>query len=165
MMRRVMIVGSPGAGKSTFAQRLAHTTGLPLVHLDDLYWLPGWVRPGQAAWQAQMRAATAPERWILDGNYAGTLNIRAERADTAVILMYSRGLCLFRAVTRALLRCRPDAKHLGKEPLDWAFLRFIWNFPKLGAQQLEQLRETPQLRVIVLRSDRAAREFLERSPS
>lgn len=165
MMRRVMVVGSPGSGKSTFAQRLAQTTGLPLVHLDDLYWLPGWVRPEQAAWQAQMRAVTAPERWILDGNYAGTLNIRAERADTAVVLVYSRWLCLFRAVTRALLRRRPDAKHLGKEPLDWAFLRFIWSFPELGAQQLEQLRGTPKLRVIVLRSDRAARELLERLPS
>lgn len=162
MMRRVMIVGSPGAGKSTFAQQLARATGLPLIHLDDLYWLPGWVRPEQAAWQAQMQAATAPERWILDGNYAGTLKIRAERADTAVVLAYSRWLCLARAVTRALLRRRPDAKHLGKEPLDWAFLRFIWTFPRLGAQQLEQLRETPQLQVVVLKSDQAAREFLER---
>ncbi len=165
MMRRVMVVGSPGAGKSTFALRLAHTTGLPLVHLDDLYWLPGWVRPEQAIWQVQMQAATAPERWILDGNYAGTLKLRAEQADTAVVLVYSRWLCLFRAVTRALLRRRPDAKHLGKEPLDWAFLRFIWNFPKLGAQQLEQLRETPKLQVVVLRNDRAARAFLKRLSS
>ncbi|WP_237724792.1 DNA topology modulation protein FlaR [Deinococcus alpinitundrae] len=165
MMRRVMVLGSPGAGKSTFAQRLAQTTGPPLIYLDDLYWFLGWVRPEQAIWQAQMQAATAPERWILDGNNADTLKIRAEQADTAVVLVYSRWLCLFRAVTRALLHRRLNAKHLGKEPLDWAFLRFIWTFPQLGAQQLEQLRETPKLQVVVLRNALDARAFLKQLSS
>ena len=159
-MQRVMIVGSPGAGKSTFAKAFSRRTGLPLTHLDDLYWQPGWVRPEAESWQAQMRQTVAPERWILDGNYAGTLILRAERADTALVLAFPRWLCLYRAVSRALLNRRPDAKALGKEPLDAEFLSFIWNFPRLGAAQLMQLRAVPGLRVIVLRNDGEARRFL-----
>lgn len=155
-----MIIGSPGAGKSTFARQLAQRTSLPLTHLDDLYWRPGWVRPPPEVWQAQVQEAVSPECWILDGNYAGTLDLRAKRADTAVVLAYPRGLCLWRAIARAVLNRRPDAKALGKEPLDWAFLRFIWTFPKLGRQQLGQLRAVPHLDVVVLRNDQEARAYL-----
>lgn len=155
-----MVVGSPGAGKSTFCIALAKVTGLPLTHLDDAYWQAGWVRSPAGTWQATQTALVAADRWILDGNYAGTLGLRAERADTAIVLAYPRALCLRRAIGRAVFGRRPDVKQLGREPLNWTFLRFIWTFPPLGQQQLERLRAFAHLRVIVLRSDQEARGFL-----
>ncbi len=105
----------------------------------------------------------AADRWILDGNYTGTLTRRAALADHVIVLMYPRILCLYRALIRAVFNLRPDRKDLGREPLDRAFIAFIWRFPKL-AQQLEQLRSFPHLSVIVLRSDGEAQRYLQALP-
>jgi adenylate kinase family enzyme len=91
---RVMIVGSAGAGKSTLARALARRTGLPLVHLDALYWQPGWVETPRPRWREVQREALAGERWIADGNYGGTLE-RLALADVVVLLEYSRWICLW----------------------------------------------------------------------
>lgn len=155
-----MVIGSPGAGKSTFSQRLAECTGLPLTHLDDVYWRPGWVRPPRGEWALALEKLISEEAWILDGNYTSTLERRAVRADTAIVLAYPRWLCSTRAVRRALSGRRLDRKQLGRQPLDWKFLRFIWTFPVLGRGQLERLRAFPHLKVIVLRNDREAQRFL-----
>ncbi|WP_194165348.1 P-loop NTPase family protein [Deinococcus terrestris] len=101
-VKRVLVIGSPGAGKSTFSIQLAAKTGLPLVHLDDVYWKPGWVRPAKAEWVHLVEQLTAADAWILDGNYTSTLKQRAALADEVIVLRYSRLLCLYRAVTRAL---------------------------------------------------------------
>lgn len=166
-MKRVLVIGSPGAGKSTFSIQLAAKTGLPLVHLDDVYWKPGWVRPAKAEWVHLVEQLTAADAWILDGNYTSTLKQRAALADEVIVLRYSRLLCLYRAVTRALFNRRPDRKDLGREPLNSEFLSFIWGFPKLAQQQLELLRTFPHLSVVELRSDASARRYLHallRSP-
>lgn len=159
-MQRVLVIGSPGAGKSTFSQRLAALTGLPLTHLDDEYWLPGWVRPERTAWETRVRDLIAADRWILDGNYTSTVLLRASRADTVTVLAYPRLLCVFRAVSRALLGRRPDAKALGREPLDLEFLRFIWKFPEVQRRQLAELKTVAGLKVVLLKSDAQARAWL-----
>ena len=164
-MQRVLVIGSPGAGKSTFSRKLAAPTGLPLTHLDDEYWLPGWVRPGRAAWEARVVELIAADRWILDGNYTSTVLLRASRADTVIVLAYPRLLCLFRAVRRALLNRRRDAKAVGREPLDLEFLRFIWNFPEVQRRQLAELKTVMGLKVVLLTSDAQARAWLAQALS
>ena len=163
-MRRVLVIGSPGAGKSSLAQQLAARTRLPLIHLDDEYWRPGWVRPQAAGWGRRVRELIAAECWILDGNYTSTLPLRAERADAVIVLEYPRLLCLYRAVRRALLGRRVDARALGREPLDLEFLRFIWNFPAVQRRQLAELRALPGPKLVVLRSDAGARAWLGELP-
>lgn len=85
-MQRVMIVGCPGAGKTTVAKRLAVVTGLPLVHLDFHYWQSGWVRTESDVWAEKVETFAAQPRWIIDGNYGGTLEPRIARADTVIHL-------------------------------------------------------------------------------
>jgi adenylate kinase family enzyme len=155
------VIGSPGAGKSTFSRQLATLTTLPLTHLDAEYWQPGWVRPSGEVWEAKVRRLTLPDAWILDGNYTSTVALRAARADTVVVLDFPRWLCLYRAVRRALQNRRPDRLALGREPLDLNFLRFIWNFPSVQRRQLAELERLPQLRLVRLRSDAQARVWLE----
>lgn len=164
-MKRVLVIGSPGAGKSAFSQTLAKQTGLPLIHLDDEYWLPGWVRRDSGQWKKRVESLIADEVWILDGNYTSTLELRAGRADHVIVLMYPRWLCLYRAITRAWWNRRPDRKALGREPLNREFLSFIWNFSSTGQAQLDRLSALsaalPDVRLTVLRSDREARRYLQ----
>ena len=159
-MQRVLVIGSPGAGKSTFARELARRTDLPLTHLDAEYWRPGWVRPRAAEWEVKMRGLIAADAWILDGNYTSTVPLRAARAETIIVLDYPRTLCLYRAVRRAIFNRRPDTLDLGKESLNLEFLRFIWRFPAVQRRQLAGLGATPHLNVVRLRSDAQAQAWL-----
>src|SRR3954454_9258425 len=101
-MRRVLVIGCGGAGKSTFARELGARLGLPVVHLDRLYWKPGWVPTPADEWEMVVREALAGERWVMDGNYGGTLAIRIQVADTAILLDVPRRPCVRRVVWRSL---------------------------------------------------------------
>ena len=144
-MNRVLIAGCPGSGKSQAARTLGQLTGLPVIHLDSHYWLPGWQRPSKEAWRATMQELIARPRWIMDGNYASTLDMRLAAADTLVYLDFSTWLCTTRVVRRTLLG-------LGKsrggelpdgcvERVDWPFFRYVLNYrDDHRARDLESMR-------------------------
>jgi adenylate kinase family enzyme len=158
-VRRVAVIGCPGAGKSTFALRLGALLALPVVHLDRLYWRPGWVRPDPAEWLEAQREALRGEAWIADGMYLGSLQLRLALADTVFFLDYPPAVCLARILRRAATRGpRPDMAPGCRERLDPAFLRFVWRFPREHRPRvLERLRDLrPGASLIVLPSPRAA---------
>ncbi len=70
-MRRILLVGPGGAGKSTLARRLSERLGLSLVHLDALYWRPGWVEPPKDVWRRMVEELLRDEAWVMDGNFGG----------------------------------------------------------------------------------------------
>jgi len=130
-MDRILIVGCAGVGKSTFARRLAGITGLPLVHLDQHYWQPGWRETAPEDWSRKVRDLTAAPSWIMDGNYGGTLPIRLARADTVIHLDFPRRVCLWRVLKRTALqfgKTRPDMTPGCPERFDAAFLAYIWRY-------------------------------------
>lgn len=100
-VRRVLVLGCPGGGKTTFSRELARQSGLPLYHLDDYYWGAGWSRPDAAQWVSRQQALVAQERWIIDGNYLPTVPIRAPRADLIVIIDAPTLTCVTRVIRRA----------------------------------------------------------------
>ena len=110
-MNRVLIIGSGGSGKTTLARRLAERTGLPLIHLDALYWRPGWDPTPGDEWRARIAALVRGERWIIDGNYGGTLDLRLEACDTVIFLDVSRWVCLWRGDGR---RFSIASRHSGR---------------------------------------------------
>src|SRR5687768_16103132 len=69
-MKRVLVIGSPGAGKSVFSRRLGEITGLPVIHLDQHYWRPGWIEPSKDVWSRQVTELLQRDSWIIDGNYS-----------------------------------------------------------------------------------------------
>lgn len=146
------------------ARELARRSGLPLVHLDDLYFAPGWVPVERVLWQERLQEALGGERWILDGNFSSTLLRRAYRADTAVFLNPSRRQCLWRALWRERLGRYPHGDHRPRWP-SRALLLDIWGFPPQAAWELAQLRTVPGLRVVALAGDRDVRAFLESTTS
>ncbi len=130
-VRRVLILGCPASGKSTLARHLATTTGLPLVHLDRLYWRANWIEASQTEFRAQLDVELARNAWIMDGNYGTTVALRLASADTAILLDFPRWRCLWRAIKRSVVeygRMRPDMADGCREKLDPAFLHFIWRF-------------------------------------
>src|SRR5687767_2312220 len=110
-MQKVLVIGSSGAGKSVFAARLAERAGLPLIHLDAIYWKPGWIKTQKDEWTGRVDELLARDGWVMDGNYAGTLDRRLAACDTVVFLDLPRTVCLWRAVKRRIVYrhgSRPD---------------------------------------------------------
>jgi adenylate kinase family enzyme len=101
-MRRIAVVGSGGAGKSAFARVLGRGLGLPVIHLDEHHWRPGWVESRKVEWCQLQGELLAGESWIVVGTYEGTLDLRLSRADTVIILALPRAVCTLRAPWRAL---------------------------------------------------------------
>lgn len=133
-MQRVAILGAGGAGKSALAAELAGRTGLPVVHLDVLYWRPGWTKPPADEFRAVLDEAVAGERWILDGNFLrdDSPDPRFARVDTVVFLDLPRMTCTWRVLKRRLRdrrRRRADLPEECLESIDLSFLRWVWRYP------------------------------------
>lgn len=137
-MQRVLVIGSPGAGKSTLSHLLAQRTGLPLHHLDRIFWLPGWIERDRDEGRAELALVLAQDRWIIDGNYGSTMPMRIARADTVVWLDYPTMLCLGRALRRWWIyrgTSRPDMTEGCPERLDAEFVLYILNFRRAWRQR------------------------------
>lgn len=163
--RRILIIGSSGSGKSTLARALGEAVGLPVVHLDKLYWTPGWVNRPREEFEALLAAELAKDAWIIDGNFDRTLPRRLARADCVVRFQFSRLACewgVFKRVVTTYGKVRPDMGEGCPERFDLEFIRWVWNFPKKdGAKAAAVLAQFPQVPVITLHSRREARQLLE----
>jgi len=95
-MKKIAIIGSPGAGKSTFARRIGEITGIEVFYLDQLFWKPGWVKTPRPEWIELQQRIVKGESWIIDGNYGATMDIRIQAADTVIFLDFPRRVCLWR---------------------------------------------------------------------
>ncbi|QKS72528.1 DNA topology modulation protein [Paenalkalicoccus suaedae] len=165
-MERIAIVGSGGAGKSTFARRLGRAIGLEVVHLDTLMWRPNWeLVSREEQKQIQLELLASPDGWIIDGNYGFTMELRLQAADTIIFLDLPRWLCMTRIVKRRIHyhnRSRPDMREGNKEQLTLEFLRFVWGFKKNKRPQIKgRLQKLEnEKRVVILHSRREVEAFL-----
>lgn len=169
-MRRILIVGNSGAGKSRLARLLGERLRLPVIHLDVLFWKPGWVESERDDFRVRVAEALAGDAWICDGNFSGSWDLRMPRADTIVWLAPPRLVCLWRAVTRRFRyskrRRRPDMAQGCDETIDLAFYRFIWTYDSDVAPKLQAALDTygRHARLVRLASDRDVSGFLESLP-
>ena len=164
-MERILIIGCGGAGKSTLARQLGNLTGLPVVHLDKLFWHPGWVESTKEEIDAKITAALDEPQWIMDGNYNRTLPMRIQKCDTVIYLDFSRFACLMGVAKRVLSTygtVRPDMAEGCPERFDLDFLRWVWNFNKNKREQYYRLlNEAEGVETIALKNRRAVRKFLK----
>ena len=169
---RILVLGSPGAGKSTLAGRLAEVTGLPLHHLDDAYWGPMWTPSDPDDWERYQRELVGDNRWIIDGNHLPTLHLRAPRADAVVLVDATVPRCLLRVIRRALrirrgwyaglpARVRPPATSTEKVRSTKDFLPLLRMVALFRLRSwdavLERVRANPDARLVVAVSSGRAR--------
>lgn len=165
-MKRVLVIGSGGAGKSTLARKLGVLTGLPVIHLDRIYWRAGWKEAPTREFEADLDAALAGDAWIIDGDFSRTLQRRLARADAAIWLDYTRLTCLAGALWRVRRwhgRTRADLPDGCPEQFSLSFLHWIWTYPRRSRAHVAALLarfETAGGRVVRLRTRGEAREWL-----
>lgn len=155
-MKRILIVGSAGAGKTTLARYLSSQLALPLIHLDQEFWRPGWVAPPVEAWQQHITQIIALPAWIMDGYYRNTLDVACRAADTLIFLDVAHYLCIYRVCIRyfrqkLLHQIRLDLPEGCPERLRWSFLCWVWTFPqKQRPVILKKLQEVEEGRHVII---------------
>ena len=164
-MKRVLVIGSPGAGKTTFAVELGRVTGLPPVHLDREFWRPGWITTPGDQWHERVHELIEPDEWIIDGTYVRTLHIRLPRADIVVFLDFPRYQCLWRIFKRLFVnfgKVRSDMGAGCPDKVDPGFIRWVWNYRRDHYPKIEKsLRENfHAVHLVVIESPHALRKFI-----
>lgn len=160
---RIIVIGSPGAGKSTLAKFVSEKTGIELFHLDRIHWLPGWNEIQDSEFIARQKEILSMESWIIEGNYQRTIDLRLHAADTVLFLDFPRYVCIYRALKRSTLeknKPRPDMAEGCKEKLDLDFLKWIWNYPNRDrSETITKLAALSEKTIITLRSRKDVRDF------
>lgn len=145
--QRILVIGCAGAGKSTFSRQLHQLTGLPLIHLDQLFWQPGWIPTERPVFREKMLAELQKEAWIMDGNFDSTLSLRAQYADLIIWLDFPRHICFPRVLKRAVTnfgKTRPDMTPGCPEKLDLEFAKWIWHYEQDARPDIaEAVRQSP----------------------
>ena len=179
-MKKITLVGSPGAGKSTLAIKLGKKLNIEVIHLDRYFWIGGWQTSSKEDWEAFQRHLLGLDQWIIDGTYLSTSELRLAAANTIIFLDRSPFLCLWRVIKRhywrVITRHLKNAKHLQpdfpescRDRLNFQYMKKVfWTFPrqdrqdllnKIQAIQEQRLGGTEKL--ITLRSSREIKNFLQ----
>lgn len=142
--KRIMIFGLPGSGKSHFAKRLHLATGLPLFHLDKIFFKEGWVKENANVFLSKQRALVDADHWIIDGNSLSSLDVRWARADLVLYFHLPRLLCLARLIKRRFFKDRSidDRAPLCPEVLRFRLIKYMWGFQSRVHPRIEVLRTT-----------------------
>ena len=162
---RILVIGCCGSGKSTLSKQLGAILHLPVVHLDQLYWRPGWVEASAEEFDRKLALELQKEQWIMDGNFSRTLPLRLKRADMVVFLDFPAVRCVWGVIKRVAAthgRVRDDMADGCPERLDWDFLWYTWNFNRRHRKKLETtLQEYPAVQVVRLKNRREVKAFLQ----
>ena len=162
-MKKVIIIGCPGSGKSTLARALHEITGLPLVHLDLLFWNADGTSVPREVFLRRLEDAMQDDRWIIDGNYHNTMELRLAACDTVIFLDYPQEVCLAGARERRG-KPRPDLPWVEPEGTEdeKEFFDYIRSYEReRRGGVLDLLARYPQKRIIILTSRAQADSFLQ----
>ena len=164
-MERIIIIGCGGAGKSTLARQLGKKLNIPVIHLDKLFWKPGWVEETPEEFDRKLAAELEKSRWIMDGNFNRTMPWRIGKCDAVIYLDFNRITCLWGVIKRNITnrgKVRPDMGEGCPEKIDWEFIRWVWNYNKNKKEHnYRLLNEATHAETIVLKNRRAVKRFLK----
>lgn len=160
-MRKIIVIGCPGSGKSVFSRRLHNKIGIPLYHLDMMYWNADKTTVEKRIFLDRLSAVIGQEEWIIDGNYGSTMELRLAACDTVIFLDYPLEVCLD-GINQRCGKPRSDMPWMETE-VDAEFVEFVKSYgsqsrPKVMAL-LEKYRDK---NIFIFTTRNQADEFLSR---
>lgn len=158
-MKKIIVIGCPGSGKSVFSKALHQITSIPLYHLDMLFWKADKTRVEKSVFLARLAAVMQENEWIIDGNYASTMEQRMAQCDTVIFLDYPLEVCL-NGVHMRQGKVRSDMPWVETEE-DTEFIEFIKNYNEQNRPKvMELLQKYSDKNIFVFSSREQADEYL-----
>ena len=159
-MKKIIVIGCPGSGKSTFSRELHNKTSIPLYHLDMMYWNADKTKVEKSFFLKQLNNVLNEDMWIIDGNYASTMEMRMAACDTVFFLDYPLEICL-EGIAARKGQPRPDMPWVEPDEPDEEFLDFIKNYEKESKPQvLFLLQKYASKSIFRFQSRKHAEDFL-----
>lgn len=158
-MKKIIILGCSGSGKSTLAFQLQEITGLPLIHLDNVWWKPDRTHISRDEFDRKLAAILAGESWIIDGDYSRTYEPRFQACDTVIFLDFSKEDCM-KGITERVGKARPDIPWT-EQALDPELVEQVRNHRETARPRVYELIEKyPEKQVIILKDRKEAEAWL-----
>ena len=158
-MKKVIVIGCPGSGKSTVSRALHNKTGIPLYHLDMMYWNADKTTVEKSVFLERLSAVLERDEWIIDGNYSSTMELRMVACDTVIFLDYPLDVCLDGIRTRRGKQ-RSDMPWIETEE-DSEFIEFIKSYNEQQKPKvLELLERYNDKNIVIFKSREEAYAFL-----
>ena len=158
-MKKVIVIGCPGSGKSTVSRALHNKTGIPLYHLDMMYWNADKTTVEKSVFLERLSDVLEKDEWIIDGNYGSTMELRVAACDTVIFLDYPLDVCLD-GIRDRRGKPRSDMPWIETEE-DEEFIEFIESYNEQQKPKvLELLKKYSDKNIIILESREQADAFL-----
>ena len=158
-MKKVIVIGCPGSGKSTVSRALHNKTGIPLYHLDMMYWNADKTTVEKSVFLERLSDIIEKDEWIIDGNYGSTMELRMVACDTVIFLDYPLNVCLD-GIRARRGKPRSDIPWIETEE-DAEFIEFIKSYNEQQKPKvLELLEKYSDKNIIILGSREEADAFL-----
>lgn len=163
-MKRILILGNGGSGKTFLAKRLSHILNHKVVHLDTLYWKDQWQHTDPTQWQSALHQAINEECWIIEGTPIKDLEIRIAAADSIIFLDTNKYICIWRLLIRGL-QAKWGRNQIPKDGspvrgISWKAIYWVWRFPwRTKPSIMDQLKNCNK-KIICFRHKNKIQEFL-----
>lgn len=160
-MNKIIVIGCPGSGKSTFSKKLSQKINVPLYHLDMMKWNSDATVVSQEVFESRLNEVLQKNQWIIDGNYGGTMKRRMECCDSIIFLDYSVETCLAGVMERRGKK-RSDLPWIEPaDEVDAAFIQFIKAYPTQSRPQvLYLLNQFSDRNIIIFKNRMEAEQYL-----
>lgn len=160
-MQKIIVIGSPGAGKSTFSRKLRDVLHLPLFYLDMIYHRPDRTTIPREEFDKKLSEILAKDKYIIDGNYQRTLEVRLRECDTVFLLDFPLEVCLDGALAR--VGKKREEMPWVEEELDPEFKKWIEDFPHIKLPKIYEFLEKykHEKNIIIFKSRKEADEYLK----
>ena len=160
-MKKIMVIGCPGSGKSTFSRSLNKLTDIPLFHLDMMYWNSDKTTVDKAVFLERLSSTIQKDEWIIDGNYGSTMELRLQACDTVIFLDYPLNVCL-EGIKERRGKVRTDMPWIENEDEeDVEFMEFIKNYNEESRPKVMALLDQYSYKdIYIFKNRNEAHEFL-----